>query len=100
MNKRLTFFFTVILFSITVGINSQWVELNSSVTTRLNSLSSIKDVTTWACGAGGTVIKSSNMGDSWSNGNLSGIPAASNLNHIFCLNENIVMTLGLSLIHI
>ena len=94
MKKGLTLFITVILFSITVGINSQWFELNTGVTTRLNSLSSIKDVTTWACGAVGTVIKSSNMGDSWSNGNLSGIPVTSNLNHIYCLNENIVISLG------
>jgi len=94
MKKGLTLFFTVILFSIAVGINSQWVELNSGIANRLNSLSSIKDVTTWACGAGGTVIKSSNMGDSWSNGNLSGIPVTSNLNHVYCLNENIVISLG------
>ncbi len=94
MIKVLTFLVSVILLLNVSFVNSQWVELNSGVSSRLNSLSSIKDLTTWACGAGGTVIKSSNMGDSWSNANSGEIPVSANLNHIFCLDENTVMILG------
>lgn len=87
---------TCLLLIIIVNYSSaQWVELNSGVTTRLNSISSVKDLCTWACGAGGTVLKSSNMGDSWQNGNQSGIPLSASLNHIFCINENIVLCSGI-----
>lgn len=88
---------SVILFCITFSgsvLFSQWVELNSGVGVKLNSISSIKELTTWVCGNNGTVIKSSNMGDSWSNGNLSGISAAVTLNHIYCLNQNLVFCAG------
>lgn len=95
MKKSLTFVF--IILSITISdalLYSQWVELTSGVTVKLNSLSSIKELTTWACGNNGTVIKSSNMGDNWTNGNQTGITTNLTLNHIFCINENIVLTAG------
>ena len=91
MYKSLTF---LILFFCIKITSAQWVELTTGVNARLNSISSLKDITTWACGNGGTVIKSSNMGDSWQNGNQSGIPSTSNLNHIFCINANTVLCSG------
>jgi hypothetical protein len=95
MKKSLTiiFIFLNIIFSEAL-LFAQWVELNSGVSSKLNSLSSIKELTTWACGNNGTVIKSSNMGDNWSNGNQSGITSNITLNHIYCINENIVLTAG------
>lgn len=95
MNKSLTVIFTITILILTHCESfSQWVELNSGVSVKLNSLSSIKDLTTWVCGNNGTVIKSSNMGDTWSNGNQSGITSGNTLNHIYCINQNIVFTSG------
>ncbi len=95
MKKSLTALFIFLnIFLLNTQFLAQWVELNSGVSVKLNSLSSIKELTTWACGNDGTVIKSSNMGDNWTNGNQSGIPANITLNHIYCINENIVLTAG------
>lgn len=95
MKKSLTALFIFLnLFLSTAQFFAQWVELNSGVSSRLNSLSSIKGLTTWACGNNGTVIKSSNMGDNWLSGNQFGISANITLNHIYCINENIVLTAG------
>lgn len=91
MNKLLTIILIPLFFIIT-DISSQWVELNTGVTANLNSLSSVKDVTTWACGNNGTVIKSSDMGDHWQNGNISGIPANYVLNHIYAQSQVIAFT--------
>ncbi|MFI5212104.1 MAG: hypothetical protein ACHQIH_04420, partial [Ignavibacteria bacterium] len=94
MKKNLTFF-VILLFVITsTPLFSQWVELNTGVTARLNSVSSIKEVTTWACGVNGTVIKSSNSGDNWQNGNLDGIGPAIILNHIYALSTETVFAAG------
>ena len=41
---------------------TQWVELITGVNVPLNSISSIKNVATWACGNNATVIKSTNSG--------------------------------------
>lgn len=92
-------YFTIITAALQFIISnnflfSQWVELNSGVNVRLNSISSIKELTTWACGNNGTVIKSSNMGDNWENGNLGGIPSNINLHHIYALNEMKVFAAG------
>lgn len=95
MKKSLTALFIFLnIFLLNTQFLAQWVELNSGVSVKLNSLSSIKELTTWACGNNGTVIKSSNMGDNWTNGNQSGITANITLNHIYCINENIVLTAG------
>ena len=95
MNKSLTLIFTITILILTHCESfSQWVELNSGVSVKLNSLSSVKDLTSWVCGNNGTVIKSSNMGDTWSNGNQSGITSDVTLSHIFCINANIVFTAG------
>lgn len=92
---------SLVLFALLFCVNfsgpvlfSQWVELNSGVSAKLNSISSIKDITTWVCGNNGTIIKSTNMGDSWSDGNLSGIPPAVTLNHIYSLNHDLVFCAG------
>ncbi len=95
MKKSLTALFIFLnIFLLNTQFLAQWVELNSGVSVKLNSLSSIKELTTWACGNIGTVIKSSNMGDNWTNGNQSGITANITLNHIYCINENIVLAAG------
>jgi len=95
MKKSLTALFIFLnVFITSTQFFAQWVELNSGVSVKLNSLSSIKELTTWTCGNNGTVIKSSNMGDNWSNGNQSGITSNITLDHIFCINENIVLTAG------
>ncbi len=95
MKKSLTALFIFLsIFLLNTQFLAQWIELNSGVSTKLNSVSSIKGLTTWACGNNGTVIKSSNMGDNWSNGNQFGISANITLNHIYCINENIVFAAG------
>lgn len=95
MKKKLTLFLIISLVIFTsFPLYSQWVELNTGITNRLNSISSIKDLTTWACGNNGTVIKSFNIGDTWQNGNISGIPQNVNLNHIYCLGSDIVLVTG------
>src|SRR5688572_22339342 len=96
MKRNLTvFLFSFIAITLLpLCSQSQWVELNTGVSVRINSISSIKQVTTWACGVSGTVIKSSNSGDNWENGNLDGIGPAINLNHIYALTPAIVFAAG------
>src|SRR5436190_1022116 len=95
MKKNLSvyFIFSLVIFT-SFPLYSQWVELNTGLTGRLNSISSIKGITTWACGVNGTVIKSFNSGDSWHNGNLEGIPQNVNLGHIYCLSYDVVLAAG------
>jgi photosystem II stability/assembly factor-like uncharacterized protein len=73
---------------------SQWTELHTGVTVSLNSLHSIKNLTTWVCGNNGTILKSFNNGELWENANLSYIPFNVNLFHIYCINENKVFVCG------
>ncbi len=95
MNKILTFLLITIIFFISKNpLLSQWVELNTGVTTKLNSISSIKQITTWACGNSGTVIKSTNTGDTWQNANFADIPVTVNLNHIYSFDNNVVLCAG------
>lgn len=95
MNRYFTIILAALLFLFSeILLHSQWVELTSGVNSRLNSISSIKELTTWVCGNNGTVIKSSNMGDNWQNGNLSGIPGNINLQHIYALTDIKVFAAG------
>lgn len=95
MIKNFTLLTATLIIMISQNyIFSQWVELTSGVNVRLNSLSSIKGLTTWACGNYGTIIKSSNMGNNWQNGNPGGISANINLNYIYALNELKIFAAG------
>lgn len=88
MERVLTLFFMLLLPFNTLLSQTPWVELNTGVTKRLNSISSVKDVSTWACGIEGTVIRSTNMGDNWANANPNNdIPANITLNHMYCVNQ-------------
>jgi hypothetical protein len=64
MKKILIFLVTVILYG---NLNAQWVELNSGVTTQLNSISAVSNDYAWACGANGVVIKTTDGGTTWTN---------------------------------
>jgi photosystem II stability/assembly factor-like uncharacterized protein len=84
MKKALTLFCILCLFTASLHSQTPWVELNTGITKRLNSISSIKDVSVWACGTEGTVIRSTNSGDSWINANPEpSIPASIDLHHIY-----------------
>ena len=95
MNKKLTtVIFSVLIIFTSIPLYSQWIELNTGISTKINSINSIKGITTWACGDNGTVIKSYNNGDTWQNGNLGGISESISLNHVYCLSTDIVLAAG------
>ncbi len=95
MKKELSLVFLISLILLSsISIYTQWIELNTGVTSRLNSISSIKQITTWACGINGIVIKSFNSGNTWQNGNLNGIPPNVDLNHIYCISADTILSSG------
>jgi photosystem II stability/assembly factor-like uncharacterized protein len=89
------FLLTLSVFFITLQIPSQqWVELNTGVNSRINSLSSVKSVAVWACGGNGTVIKSYDEGNSWENAGSIDIPDNIDLNHINAISDETAFITG------
>ncbi len=76
----------------------QW-EMNSGVTTQLNSSSNSKTVyynhwAGWACGVNGTVVRRISTSYLWSNVSGNGIPTNVNLINICGVDSNIALTAG------
>ncbi len=96
MERVLTILFFILLVPFTsLFSQTPWVELNTGISKRLNSISSIKDVSVWACGNEGTVIRSTNMGDNWTNANPNNdIPTSVTLNHIYCISPLAALAAG------
>jgi photosystem II stability/assembly factor-like uncharacterized protein len=64
--KNLFYFILIsILFFTECKLNAQWITLNSGTSQNLNSIYFTDSQTGYACGAGGTVIKTTNAGQSW-----------------------------------
>jgi len=85
-----------ILFSSVINPQSQvfWNEVNSGVTVSLRSVSNVNSYIAWACGASGTVIKSTNGGYNWINFNGNGIPTNVLLINIFAVDAFTALTAG------
>ncbi len=95
MKRVLTLFFILLLAITSIYSQTPWVELNTGITKRLNSVSSLKDVAVWACGVEGTVIRSTNMGDNWSDADPNNdIPSSVTLNHVYCINSQSALAAG------
>lgn len=94
--KNITSLFFLFLFSVLQSTYSQtsWVELTTGVTSRLNDISSRKNVGVWACGENATIIRSTNSGDTWFNTNNSIIPANRNLTCVYGINAASAYTSG------
>ena len=71
-----TFLFFAILFCSNISFSNtfQWVEQISGTTQTLTSVHSNSYSFVWACGYGGTVLRSTNAGVSWTNVGSNGIP--------------------------
>ena len=52
-------------FSISAPMTEGWVVQNSGTTAALYSVSAVNENVSWACGAGGVVIKTTNGGQTW-----------------------------------
>ncbi len=95
MKTLCTFLLIFIIITFFTGnCFTQWIELYTGVTEKLNSVSSVKNITTWACGNNSTIIKSSNTGDNWESANNSGIPTGYTLNHVYALSADIIFVCG------
>ncbi|MEO8513476.1 MAG: T9SS type A sorting domain-containing protein [Ignavibacteria bacterium] len=78
LNRILIIIFTISLFNnITT---SQWVTTTSGTTNFLNSVQSINAVTNYAAGFTGTVLKSTNSGQTWS---ALTSPVIANINKVY-----------------
>ncbi|MFZ1320378.1 MAG: T9SS type A sorting domain-containing protein [Ignavibacteria bacterium] len=53
-------------FCFILGLNAQWSEQTSGITTSINSVSAVDDNVVWACGNGGVVLMTLNSGINWS----------------------------------
>jgi Secretion system C-terminal sorting domain len=97
MKKKIFFLFAGFIFCLHPS-NSQesWVELVTGTTSKLNSISSVRNTATWVCGENATIIKSVNSGDSWVNANYAHIPNNTNLLSVTALNKDIAFVAGIS----
>ena len=87
----------IIVFVVTLLINisySQWIEINSTVTTPLRSISIPNYNTSWACGDNGIVIKSTYGFPPSFHQQSGGIPSNLNLVNIFALDTLVAYTAG------
>jgi hypothetical protein len=65
------------------SVYAQWVEQNSGVTRKLNSIDGYTDGNAWVCGDSGAVLRTTNYGINWINVSGNGIPLNVNLVGIF-----------------
>jgi len=85
---------TLLLFSILfahVPAFSQWYQLNSGTTNHLNSVFFTDENTGYAVGENGTILKTTNGGDTWILQNTS---TNNDLNSVFFINEDIGYAVG------
>lgn len=77
-----------------IGINSamaQWVPQNSGTTNDLKSVFFTDELTGYAVGNGGTILKTTNGGDNWE---IKNSGTSEGLNSVFYVNENTGYTVG------
>jgi len=67
-----------------IGRRSSWIELNSEVTSNLNSISIVGETIAWAAGAGGTVVKTTDGGANWG---IPVTPLGNTVNNIFAVSS-------------
>lgn len=93
--KKSLFIFIALIFTSNL-CNSQWVEQNSGTSLTLYSVSAVSNNVAWACGSGGTVLRTVNGGTTWTNVTGSPIPASLDLYSIFGWSDNIAFVTGSS----
>ena len=81
--SKLIFAVVFVFFFINIEAYAQWVEQNSGVTRKLNSMDGYTDGNAWVCGDSGTVLRTTNFGVNWINVSGNGIPLNVNLVGIF-----------------
>ena len=93
--------FLILIFSITTSVKSQlpnWVEQTTGTTQTLTSAHTNSTIPgpsyVWACGYGGTVLRSTNDGTNWQSTGGNGIPTATQLINIVSLDANTALTAG------
>ena len=95
MFKRILILTAFLIFPvISFSQLPNWVEQNSGTTQTLTSVHFDSYFSVWACGYGGTVIRSTNKGTNWINVGGNGIPATAQLINIVVINANIALTSG------
>ena len=98
--KILKSIFIIIILFTAKNIQSQdYLEQNSGVTTRLNSVCLTPNsysFRVWICGNNGVVLKTTNEGMNWINVSGSGIPDTVDLVNIFSVDTNLAVTAGYS----
>ena len=74
------------LISATILSQPQWQQLNSATQSYLYDLHFVSETTGWAVGQEGTILKTSNGGNSWIQQNSG---TATNLRSVFFLNDQL-----------
>jgi len=94
--KKTSLFFAILFCSnISFSNTFQWVEQISGTIQTLTSVYSNVYTTVWACGYGGTVLRSTNAGVSWINVGGNGIPSNMQLiNIVTFYSEDVALTAG------
>jgi len=85
---------TLSMFCFACVLFSQWSEVTTGVTTPLTSVSNYDNVNAWTCGNNGVVLRSTNMGVSWSNLSGNGLPANISLVNIYGISLSSALTAG------
>jgi photosystem II stability/assembly factor-like uncharacterized protein len=89
-----------IIFTISILLTSNaysqyfWTEVNSGVTTQLNSASNIDGINAWVCGINGVVLRTTNYGYNWQSVGINGIPGTTTLVNIYGFNNQLALTAG------
>lgn len=88
----------LVLFVIVAAIQvpAQWVEQNSGLTTALNSVTALNNNYTFACGASGKVISTSDGGTTWKVISDSTIPSTDTLYSVIEVDSVTLVVLGMS----
>ncbi len=95
MNKFINYVTAMMLFLVTgAGVQSQWQEQVSGLTTSLNSVSGVNDNIAWVCGNAGKVLRTNNGGINWINATGTGIPGTLDLYNIFAIDSTTALVTG------
>lgn len=95
MNKIINCFTAIMLFLVIgAGVQSQWQEQTSGLTTSLNSVSGVNDNIAWVCGNAGRVLRTNNGGINWINATGTGIPGTLDLYNIFAIDSTTALVTG------
>jgi len=95
MNKFISYVTAMMLFLVTgAGVQSQWQEQVSGLTTSLNSVSGVNDNIAWVCGNAGKVLRTNNGGINWINATGTGIPGTLDLYNIFAIDSTTALVTG------